>query len=99
MRMMLRAQIPVQAGNRAIQDGTIAKVLEETLDHLKPEAAYFLSENGQRAVYAFFDLEDPSKIPPTVEPLFIHLDANVELIPVMNVDELKQGLKEFSKGM
>ena len=95
--MMLRAQIPVQAGNRAIQDGTIGKLIEETLEHLKPEAAYFLPEKGDRTVYAFFDLADPSKMPLAFEPLFMDLEAKVEVVPVMNADELKQGLGELSK--
>lgn len=97
MRMMMRVRIPVESGNRVIQDGTIKKVIEETMNQLQPESAYFLSENGKRAVYMFFDLKDPSQIPPIVEPLFINLNADVDLTPVMNVDELGKGIEDFAK--
>ena len=46
MRMMMRALIPTESGNRIIEDGTIQKVVEETMTQLQPEAAYFLAENG-----------------------------------------------------
>jgi hypothetical protein len=92
MRMMLRAQIPAEQGNEAIRTGTIQKLLQETMDHLKPEAAYFVSDEGQRGFVMFFDMEDASAVPPTVEPLFLNLNANIELTPAMDVEDLTKGL-------
>jgi hypothetical protein len=40
-----------------------------------------------------FDMRDSADIPPIVEPLFMGIDAEVELLPVMNVDDLRKGLK------
>lgn len=97
MRMMMRAHIPVESGNKIIQDGTIKKILEETMSQIQPESAYFLSDKGQRAVFMVFDLKDPSQIPPIVEPLFINLNADVDLVPVMNVDELGKGIEDWAK--
>lgn len=97
MRMMMRAHIPVEAGNRAIQDGTIKKTIEETMNQLQPEAAYFLAENGKRTAYFFFDLKDASQIPPAGEPLFLDMNAEVDLIPVMNAEELAKGLEDLAK--
>jgi hypothetical protein len=92
MRMMLKIKMPTQTANRAIPEGSFAKVMEATMSRLKPEAAYFHADNGCRAATMFFDLRDNSDIPTFTEPLFSTLDATIELIPVMNADELKKGL-------
>lgn len=97
MRMMLKARIPVGPGNAAIQDGTIEKVVKETMEVLRPEAAYFYPEGGQRACLMVFDMAESAKIPTALEPLFIRVDASVELIPVMNAEELARGLQEFAQ--
>lgn len=44
----------------------------------------------------FFDLADPSQIIEVVEPLFLNLNATVELIPVMNADDLRKGLSKVA---
>ena len=97
MRTMLRITIPVDTGNEAIQDGTIQKVVSETLERLRPEAAYFLAEQGDRAAMFVFDLKDSSDIPSIAEPFFARLNASVEFTPVMNADDLKKGLEKVRK--
>jgi hypothetical protein len=92
MRMLLKILIPAEAGTRAIKDGSMARLLEGTLSKLKPEAAYFVAEDGLRTAMIFFDLKDTSEIPSIAEPLFAGLDAKIEIQPVMNVDDLKKGL-------
>ena len=39
-----------------------------------------------------FDLKDPSDMPLVVEPLFSEMNAEVELSPVMNAEDLQKGL-------
>ncbi len=97
MRFLLKVQMPVEAGNTAIRDGSLPKVIESTLAKLKPEAAYFFADDGKRTMMLFFNLNDTSEIPVIMEPLFMGVNASVELIPVMNVDELKAGLEKASK--
>ena len=92
MRMLLKATIPTELGNRAIKDGSFAKVMEATMANLKPEAAYFVAERGRRCALFFFDMQDASDIPAIAEPLFVGLHAEIEFIPVMNADDLKKGL-------
>lgn len=97
MRTLLRVTIPADAGNKAVQDGTVQRVVGETMERLRPEAAYFFAENGQRGAMFVFDLKDSSDIPSIVEPFFTGFNAAVELKPVMNADELKKGLDKTHK--
>ncbi|HEX5170578.1 MAG TPA: hypothetical protein VFW11_15485 [Cyclobacteriaceae bacterium] len=97
MRMLLRVSCDVVASNSAMKDGTLAKIVQDTIEKLKPEASYFLSMNGKRGCYIFFDMKDPSQIPDIAEPYFLNLGAEVEFIPVMNADELGKGLEIAAK--
>jgi len=90
---MLRWTVPVERGNEAIKDGSLAQTLESLMEELKPEAAYFWPEAGERGGMMVFDMTDPSQIPQIAEPLFLNVDAAVEFAPVMNADDLKKALE------
>jgi hypothetical protein len=92
MRMMLKFQMPTQAGNDAINDGSLPEVVGSVLEALNAEAAYFTAEDGMRTGLIFFDMADSSEIPSAAEPLFRGLQAKITLSPVMNVDEMKAGV-------
>ena len=98
MRTLLKIVVPVEAGNRAIKDGSLPKTMKWLGETIKPEAAYFTTENGKRTAYYVFDLKDPSQMPVIGEPLFQNLGADVQYSPVMNADELKSGLEKLAKG-
>jgi hypothetical protein len=91
--MMLRWTVPVERGNETIKDGSLARTLESLMGELKPEAAYFWPENGERGGMMVFDMADPSQIPQIAEPLFLNVDAAVDFAPVMNADDLKKALE------
>jgi hypothetical protein len=42
MRMLLKMHMDVDAGNRAIKDGSFGEMLERVMGQIKPEAAYSL---------------------------------------------------------
>lgn len=92
MRLMLTFSIPVERGNAAVEDGSLGKTLETLISEAKAEAAYFTAVNGERGGMIFYEASDSSHIPSLVEPLFAALDAEVEIVPVMNAEELKRGL-------
>jgi hypothetical protein len=96
MRMMIRIKIPVEAGNRAFKEGTLQRTIMQAIDRLKPESAYFCPEHGVRTAYMIADIKDSSEIPPIVEPFFSKLDAAVEIFPVMNAEDLKEGLSRIT---
>ena len=96
MRTMMKVKIDTQAGSRAIADGSMPELMQETLGRLKPEAAYFGPEGGVRTAFIVFDLEDPSQLPSITEPLFSKLNATVEMMPVMNRSDLQKGLSQIA---
>jgi hypothetical protein len=96
MRMLLKAQLEVEAANRVIQEGSLDTVIQAVMEKLRPEAAYFLTEDGMRTALIFFDLQDPSQIPEVAEPLFQGANASVSLTPVMTGEELQAGLERAS---
>ncbi|MCX4984753.1 hypothetical protein [Streptomyces sp. NBC_00572] len=96
MRMLLKVQMDTPASNEAIRQGTLQKVMEETLQEIHAEAAYFTVENGSRTAYLFFDLGDPSQLPKISEPFFRLLHAKIHYSPVMNPEDLRKGLSAIT---
>lgn len=78
MRMMLKAQMDTAAGSKAVQSGRAGELLKETMERLKPEAAYFGPDGGVRTAFIIFDMTDPSELPAISEPLFGELNARLE---------------------
>jgi hypothetical protein len=98
MRTMLKVSMQVEAANKAIKEGLVPKLVQETTEAIKPEATYFTADDGMRTAYFFFELKDASQIPAVCEPWFNATNAKIELKPVMNPAELKAGLeKAFRK--
>jgi len=93
MRFLIRAKIPTDVGNKLIQDPNFMKNLEYYMNKVKPEAAYFMPNDGHRTMAFIANIENNSQVPGLVEPLFQWTGANVDVIPVMNFDDLKKGLQ------
>ncbi|MDQ6873861.1 MAG: hypothetical protein M3042_02185 [Actinomycetota bacterium] len=96
MRVIARIIIPVDSGNRAIQEGTIGTLMRTAAEQWKPEAMYFTTFDGKRSALIVFDLADPSDIPAFAEPFFSKLNAQVFLDPVMNAEDLRHGLSRLA---
>ncbi|MGI0045038.1 MAG: hypothetical protein ACRD47_15130 [Nitrososphaeraceae archaeon] len=92
MRVLVRAMIPTGAGNKMVKDPNFLKNLEEYLQKFNCEAAYFTEVNGSRTMVLILDLPSTDMIPAIVEPLFQGYDANVEIHPAMNLDDLKKAI-------
>jgi len=95
MRTLVKVQVPVQRGSKAIVEGNMPKIIGDFMERARPEAAYFGAEAGARTAYFVIDLKQSAELPPLFEPLFIGLDASIEVSPVMNADDLKQGLSQL----
>jgi hypothetical protein len=95
--MLLRVQMDVEAGNRAIKDGSLTETLDRVMEQIKPEAAYFTAIDGKRTGLIFFDLQEPSQIPAIAEPFFMATNAAIDFLPVMTPDDVRKGLEEAAK--
>lgn len=103
MRILLKAQIPNEAGNAAIKDGRLGKIIESILAEQKPEAVYFVTDGGKRTALVFVDIQDSSQLPSIAEPWFLGLNASVEVtlaftpqdIPKVMAD-LEAAVKKYS---
>ncbi|AIV35127.1 hypothetical protein LMJ38_04510 [Streptomyces sp. R1] len=95
MRVLLKATLDTEKANEAIRSGKLPEVISRTLDQLKPEAAYFGPLGGRRTALLVLDMQDSSELPPTGEPFFTELNAEVEVSPIMNADDLRKGLSQL----
>ncbi|THA23818.1 hypothetical protein E4198_02920 [Streptomyces sp. RKND-216] len=92
MRMLLKARLRTDQGNRAMQSGELEKTLLAVLEDLKPEAAYFVSDEGKRCALIFFGMGDSWEPPRIAEPFFMEYDAEVAVQPAMNIEDAQRGL-------
>jgi hypothetical protein len=99
MRMCMKMTIDTEAGNRAIKDGTLPKIMQTLTKEIKPEASYFTLQDGQRTAFYFFTMTESMQMPIILEPLFMSLQAKVEITPTMNADELMKGIEALKKTM
>jgi hypothetical protein len=75
MRFLIRATIPTEAGNKMVQDPNFLRKLEEYINKVRAEAAYFFEANGNRTASFIVDVQSADQIPVLAEPLFIKMGA------------------------
>ena len=92
MRVMIKFTFPVDTGNAAIRSGKVGKIFKQIAQELKPEAAYFFPQGGERGGLIVVDMTSSSQIVEIAERFFFGLNAKVEMVPVMALEDLQQGL-------
>jgi hypothetical protein len=97
MRMMMKVSIPVEAGNKGVKEGILPKTVMGFVEQMKPEACYFTTEGGKRTALFFFNLADPTMLPMAAEPFFMNLNAGIEVLPAMNLDDMRAGVEKAMK--
>ena len=97
MRFMITCRIPVEKGNELVKNGTLGPTVQSIMEDLKPEAAYFVDVDGASGAHIVVDMEEASQIPPLVEPLMLALGAEIEVHPVMVLEDLGKATPEFER--
>ena len=98
MRMLMQVRFPLEPFNTLVKNGAAGRKLQQILEDIKPEAAYFFANNGQRGGILIVDVAEPSRIPFFAEPFFLTFNANVEFHPIMSPEDLgKAGLEELGR--
>ena len=95
MRVMIRFTFPVDTGNDAIRSGKVGKIFKQISQELKPEAAYFFPHGGERGGLIVVDMTASSQVVEVAERFFFGLNAKVEMMPVMALEDLEQGLSSI----
>ena len=79
----------------------MGSTIQEILADLKPEAAYFAEDEGERTGYIFFDMKESSQLPAIAEPWFLAFNAKLTVRPAMNAKDLAEatpGIERAVKG-
>ena len=97
MRFLFKISIPVEAGNAAAKDGF--KAMQSILEQQKPEAAYFVAENGKRTAILIINMESASEIPALAEPWLLALNAAIEVSPVMIPADLQKAAPAIAQAV
>lgn len=98
MRVMMQITPSHEAFNAAVRDGSAGPKMKRILDQQRPEAAYFAAVRGKRCAFLVVDVAEASQIPKYAEPWFLTFDADIELYPAMNAEDLKNsGLDEIAR--
>ena len=98
MRFLFKISFPVEAGNAAAKkDGF--KAIQSILEQQKPEAAYFVAENGKRTGILIINMDSASEIPAIAEPWFLALNAAIEVTPAMIAADLQKAAPAIAQAV
>ena len=90
MRFLVKARMDVEAANALARAGKLGSTIQSIVEDLRPEAAYFVADEGQRTAYLFLDMQDPSDLPAVAEPWFLAFNADIEAQPAMIAEDLEK---------
>lgn len=96
MRMLLNVTIPHEPFNTLVREKKAGAIIGRILEELKPEAVYFLEENGTRGAVLVVDVAEPSRIPFFAEPFFLNFNADCRFRIAMSPEDLgRAGLDDL----
>ena len=98
MRMLLNVEFPHEPFNAAVRDGSAGAKIARIMEAIKPEAAYFIEQNGHRTAILIVQVEQSAQIPALAEPWFLQFNADCQFRIAMTPEDLQQaGLEALGK--
>jgi len=95
MRFLVRAQLPTEAGNKALKNPNFLQSIEDFIKKSNAEAAYFFETEGDRTMAFNINIERADMIPAIAKPLFQDMGTKVEFHPVMLLEDLKKAIESL----
>ena len=98
MRLLMQLTFPLEPFNSYAKDGSAGARIAKAMEAIKPEAAYFTEQDGNRGAVIIVNVEKDSDIPKIAEPFFLGFNANVQMRICMKPEDLAaSGLDELGK--
>jgi hypothetical protein len=98
MKMLLTVEFPAEPFNSLVRNGKVEGIIENILETIKPEAAYFTEQNGTRGGLFIVEVPETSDVPRLAEPFFLEFNANCRFRILMTPEDLsKSGLNDIGK--
>lgn len=98
MRFVMQVSCPLEKFNRLVAEGTAGDKIQQILEEMQPEAAYFTATDGKRGGFFVIDIDDASELPRYAEPWFLVFDAEVRVDLCMLPEDLAAaGLEELGE--
>jgi hypothetical protein len=92
MRVMLKVNMQTEAANALAREGRLGSTIQSILADLKPEAAYFTEDEGERTGFIFFEMTETSQLPAIAEPWFLAFRARLTVKPAMNPQDIEKAI-------
>ena len=87
-RFMPTFRFPTEKGNELAREGTLRPTVQSIVEEINPEAGYFGPMEGARGGYLVLNMDGASQIPAIAEPLFLGVNASVQIHPVMTPEDI-----------
>ncbi len=89
MKYLVKVTLDTETANAAIRDGSLMEKVQRILGEIKPEAAYFVAENGGRTQYLVVNADDTTSLPALVEPWWLLFKADVSVLPAFTLQDME----------
>ena len=89
MRFMMKVLLDTPKANELARNGEMGSTLKAIIEDARPEAAYFVAEEGRRSAVLIVNFDEPSDMPRYAEPWFLAFDATVTVQPAMTPADLQ----------
>ncbi len=95
MKYLIKVRLPVEAGNKALQDPKFGDKLQSILKEINAEATFFTPVEGQRGMFIVTSFDDASRIAAISEKFWFFGKADVEFFPIMVIEDIMKAGPEI----
>ncbi len=89
MKYLVKVTLDTESANATIRDGSMMEKMQKILGEIKPEAAYFVAENGSRTQYLVVNADDVTSLQTLTEPWWLLFNADVSIFPAFTLQDME----------